>query len=195
MAETIASIPVDCPPPTRTQPQRLCLDKGYDYPEACSTGIASGFTLHLRSRGEEKKELKRKLSGHARLDESNPPDPCALGDSRGHVLRHAPLGLWHRCPASLGPTEIGSRPVRATLQKTGLPMLQTSSIRFQIQSFLGVTRENADAVVLDDYFRVWSVSLHELFERFNCWISRFRTETASVINNNYVTKIRRSKYM
>jgi hypothetical protein len=66
MAETIASIPVDRPRPTRTQPQGLCLDKGYDYPEARSVGIASGFTLHLRSRGEEKKELQCKPGVKAR---------------------------------------------------------------------------------------------------------------------------------
>jgi hypothetical protein len=46
---------------------------------------------------------------HARLDESIPPNSCALGDSRGHVLRHAPLGLRHRCLACLGSTEIGSK--------------------------------------------------------------------------------------
>ena len=37
-----------------------------------------------------------------------PPDPCALGDSRGYVPRHAPLRVWHRRLARLGPTEIGS---------------------------------------------------------------------------------------
>lgn len=66
MAETIASIPVDRPRPTPTHPQGLCLDKGYDYPEARSVGIASGFTLHLRSRGEEKKELECKSGVKAR---------------------------------------------------------------------------------------------------------------------------------
>ena len=66
MAETIASIPVDRPRPTHTHPQGLCLDKGYDYPDARSVGIASGFTLHLRSRGEEKKELESKPGVKAR---------------------------------------------------------------------------------------------------------------------------------
>jgi len=46
---------------------------------------------------------------HARLDESIPPDPRALGDSGGYVLRHAPLGLWHCCLACFGPIEIGSK--------------------------------------------------------------------------------------
>lgn len=66
MAETIASIPVDRPRPTRKHPQGLCLDKGYDYPEARSVGTESGFTLHLRSRGEEKKELECKPGVKAR---------------------------------------------------------------------------------------------------------------------------------
>jgi putative transposase len=66
MAETIASIPVSRPRPTRSAPQGLCLDKGYDYDEVRSVGKASGFTLHLRSRGEEKKELERKPGVRAR---------------------------------------------------------------------------------------------------------------------------------
>ena len=66
MAEPIASIPVARPRPTRAEPQGLCLDKGYDYPESRSVGITAGFTLHLRSRGEEKKELECKPGVRAR---------------------------------------------------------------------------------------------------------------------------------
>jgi len=66
MAETIASIPVSRPRPTRSAPPGLGLDKGYDYDEVRSVGKASGFTLHLRSRGEEKKELERKPGVRAR---------------------------------------------------------------------------------------------------------------------------------
>ena len=37
----------------------LCMDKGYDYPQVRSLLEDFGFTLHIRSRGEEKK-LKAK---------------------------------------------------------------------------------------------------------------------------------------
>ena len=66
MAETIESIPVPRARPSRTTPQGLCLDKGYDYDEARAVGVASGFTLHVRSRGEEKKELESKPGVRAR---------------------------------------------------------------------------------------------------------------------------------
>ena len=66
MAETIESIPVRRPRPTATDPQGLCLDKGYDYKEPRALAIALGFTLHLRTRGEEAKELKRKPGVRAR---------------------------------------------------------------------------------------------------------------------------------
>jgi hypothetical protein len=49
-----------------TEPQGLCLDKGYDYKEPRALAVALGFTLHLRSRGEEAKELKRKPGVRAR---------------------------------------------------------------------------------------------------------------------------------
>lgn len=66
MAETIESIPVRRPRPTLADPQGLCLDKGYDYAEPRALAVALGFTLHLRSRGEEAKELKRKPGVRAR---------------------------------------------------------------------------------------------------------------------------------
>src|SRR5665213_2471575 len=66
MAETIESIPVRRPRPTATDPQGLCLDKGYDYKEPRALAVALGFTLHLRSRGEEAKELNRKPGVRAR---------------------------------------------------------------------------------------------------------------------------------
>ena len=53
MRQTLAAIPVRRPKPTRRQPQHLCLDKGFDYDEPRALAEAFGFTLHLRSRGEE----------------------------------------------------------------------------------------------------------------------------------------------
>jgi len=66
MAETLDTIPVPRPRPTKAAPQGLCLDKGYDYKEPRAIGGAFGFTLHVRSRGEERKGLERKPGVRAR---------------------------------------------------------------------------------------------------------------------------------
>lgn len=66
LAETFDSIPVDRPEPTKAAPQGLCLDKGYDYLEPRLLGEILGLTLHLRTRGEEKKVLKAKPRVKAR---------------------------------------------------------------------------------------------------------------------------------
>jgi len=64
--ETIESIVVDRPKPTKKQPQGMCLDKGYDYQEVRDTLKAFGFTAHIRSRGEEAKELTAEAGKRAR---------------------------------------------------------------------------------------------------------------------------------
>ena len=53
MRQTIEAIPIKRPKPTRRRPQHLCLDKGFDYEEPRALAAAFGFTLHLRTRGEE----------------------------------------------------------------------------------------------------------------------------------------------
>jgi transposase len=53
MRQTLKAIPVRRPRPTRRRPQHLCLDKGFDYDEPRALAEGFGFTLHLRSRGEE----------------------------------------------------------------------------------------------------------------------------------------------
>ncbi len=53
MRATIEAIPVARPAPTPDEPQGLCLDKGYDYDEPRALAEEFGFTLHLRTRGEE----------------------------------------------------------------------------------------------------------------------------------------------
>ena len=65
-AETVDSIPLKRPRPTAAHPQGMCLDKGYDYNEVREIGVAFGFTLHIRCRGEEAKELKRSVGVRAR---------------------------------------------------------------------------------------------------------------------------------
>jgi transposase len=64
--ETIESIPIDRPEPTRKRPQGLCLDKGYDYVEARDVVAEFRYTAHIRSRGEEARALRRHLGERAR---------------------------------------------------------------------------------------------------------------------------------
>ena len=65
-AETIDSIPVPRPQPTQSEPQGMCLDKGYDYDEVRQLGASFGFTMHIRCRGEEAKALKKEAGFRAR---------------------------------------------------------------------------------------------------------------------------------
>ena len=64
--ETIESIPLDRPKPTRRKRQGLCLDKGYDYDEVRALAKAFAYTAHIRSRGEEAQAIKRKTGFKAR---------------------------------------------------------------------------------------------------------------------------------
>lgn len=64
--ETIESIPVERPRPSASQPQGMCLDKGYDYDEVRALLKEFGFTAHIRPRGEEAKDIKREAGRRAR---------------------------------------------------------------------------------------------------------------------------------
>ena len=64
--ETLESIPVPRPPVVHRQPQGLCLDKGYDYDEVRELVTEFGYTAHIRSRGEEAKQLRRRVRFQAR---------------------------------------------------------------------------------------------------------------------------------
>jgi transposase len=66
VGETLASIPVERPEPTPGQPQGLCMDKGYDYEEVRQIVEEFGFTAHIKARGEEAKEIKRRAGFKAR---------------------------------------------------------------------------------------------------------------------------------
>lgn len=63
---TIESIVVERPEPSEEQPQGMCLDKGYDYDEVRGILAEFGFTAHIRSRGEEAKDLAREAGKRAR---------------------------------------------------------------------------------------------------------------------------------
>jgi putative transposase len=64
--ETLQSLVVKRPRPTKKQPQGLCLDKGYDYAEVRDTLTEFSFTAHIRARGEEAQALKRHAGARAR---------------------------------------------------------------------------------------------------------------------------------
>jgi transposase len=64
--ETIESIPVKRPRPSRHKPQNLCLDKGYDYGEVRELAREFRFTAHIRSRGEEAVLIRRSARFKAR---------------------------------------------------------------------------------------------------------------------------------
>ena len=64
--ETIESIVVKRPKPTRRAPQNLCLDKGYDYDEVRDIAEEFRFTAHIRLRGEDTKAIKNRARHTAR---------------------------------------------------------------------------------------------------------------------------------
>ena len=59
LAATLAGIVVRRPRPTRARPQGLCLDKGYDYASTRAVARRLRLTLHLRTRGEERRARRR----------------------------------------------------------------------------------------------------------------------------------------
>ena len=64
--ETLESIVVERPQPTMEQPQGMCMDKGYDFDEVRATLAEFGFTEHIRSRGEEAKQMREEAGERAR---------------------------------------------------------------------------------------------------------------------------------
>lgn len=64
--DTLESIPIRRPRPTRNQPQGLCLDKGYDYSEVDALVEEFRFTAHIARRGQDTRAIKRRARGKAR---------------------------------------------------------------------------------------------------------------------------------
>ena len=62
LAATLDSIPVPRPKPTRRRPQRLCLDRGYDYASVREVVGCRDYSPHIRTRGEELR-LKARVPG------------------------------------------------------------------------------------------------------------------------------------
>ena len=63
---TLESLVVARPQPTEDAPQGMCLDKGYDYDDVRAILTEFGFTAHIRSRGEEARELATEAGKRAR---------------------------------------------------------------------------------------------------------------------------------
>ena len=64
--QTLEDLVPPRPRPSLAEPQGLCLDKGYDFDEVREIVAEFGFTAHIRSRGEEAQELKRRARRKAR---------------------------------------------------------------------------------------------------------------------------------
>jgi len=64
--QTVEGVIVARPEPTVQAPQGLCLDKCFDYPETREIAAEFGFTLHLRTRGEEAQALREEAGFRAR---------------------------------------------------------------------------------------------------------------------------------
>ena len=64
--QTLQSIVIERPKPTRKKPQGMCLDKGYDYDEVRELLKEFAFTAHIRRRGEQAQALKRRAGAKAR---------------------------------------------------------------------------------------------------------------------------------
>jgi putative transposase len=64
--DTVESVVVQRPRPTKKRPQGKCLDKDYDYAEVRDTLAEFGFTAHIRARGEEAQAIKRRAGVRAR---------------------------------------------------------------------------------------------------------------------------------
>jgi putative transposase len=64
--QTILSIPIERPTPTVERPQGVCLDKAYDHQLIRDELAELGFTQHIRSRGEEARQLPTDTGERAR---------------------------------------------------------------------------------------------------------------------------------
>ena len=60
---TIGGIQGPRPWATDAEPQHLCMDKGYDYPEVRQMVAQYGYTAHIRHRGEERED-KQQMPGY-----------------------------------------------------------------------------------------------------------------------------------
>jgi len=55
---TLQNIVIYRPEPTMRSKQHMCMDKGYDFPEVYELLEEYGYTIHIRLRGEERRNNK-----------------------------------------------------------------------------------------------------------------------------------------
>ena len=60
---TLDRMVIKRPEPTADEPQHLCMDRGYDYPQVRELVEAYGYTAHIRARGEEV-DAKKHIPGY-----------------------------------------------------------------------------------------------------------------------------------
>jgi transposase len=60
---TLESMVIEPPKATKDEPQNMCMDKGYDYPDIRELVNDWGYTAHIKARGEEATE-KREIPGY-----------------------------------------------------------------------------------------------------------------------------------
>jgi transposase len=60
---TLQGMVVERPPVTDENPQNMCLDKGYDYPQIHDLVAEWGYTSHIKARGEET-SAKERIPGY-----------------------------------------------------------------------------------------------------------------------------------
>ena len=63
---TLQALAAECPPPKRGQTYGVCLDKGYDAASVRELLEDLGLEPHIRSRGEEARDLERHPDARAR---------------------------------------------------------------------------------------------------------------------------------
>ena len=114
MHEALDAIALPRPKTMPGRPQHLCLDKGYDYAEPREIAAEFGFTLHLRTRGEDVAAKRHagaraQVGGraHTFLGQPFPRRPDPMEQEAQKLPRPAPLRLRHHRVATR-PTGIGS---------------------------------------------------------------------------------------
>lgn len=66
LERTLDAIVVERPEPTKSSPQHLCLDKGYDNPTGHAAVAATDYLPHIRRIGEEKLDAGKRKTRKAR---------------------------------------------------------------------------------------------------------------------------------
>jgi transposase len=66
LCPTIEDLQLDRPMPTLHSPQRLCLDKGYEYEQVRQWVEQFGFVVHIRALCEEPKQVSSGMEFRAR---------------------------------------------------------------------------------------------------------------------------------